>query len=380
MTKKWTPDDEDRLRRALREEAAKVIPAPGGLDRIMARTRRTPGWLRELRNPVVLGMAAAVITAVAVVGAGLGMLRGGDDLTAGIGGDATTTAPQSPSPEPAPGPTAEPTPESPTYTPPAEVAPEPTPTAPSPPPAEPAPGYSGAVPVYYVTDTPAGLRLAREWRRVDAAPSAAAGAVELLFAPAQVPDYDSLWNPATEVRSVEIRDGAIEADLSPPADSDPVAPDHAELAVQQIVYTATAAVSLAGGDGTLPVRLLVDGERVGQLAGADVSTALRRANALETRLLVQLNDPYEGQTVTTPVRVRGEAAVFEATVEWEIHQDGEVVADGYATAAEAFRFSEFEFQIDLPPGEYTVVVSESDPSGGEGRPPMSDARTFVVTD
>lgn len=376
MTEKWTPEEEDRLRQALHEEAAKVVPAPGGLDRILARTRRTPGWLPQLRSPVVLGVAAALFTAVAVVGAGLGMLRGGDDLTAGIGGDTTTTAPQSPSPEPTP----EPTPESPTYTPPAEVAPEPTPTLPSPAPAEPEPGFSGAVPVYYVADTPAGMRLAREWRRVDGAPTAAEGAIGLMFAPSLVPDYASLWNPATEVRSVEIRDGAIKVDLSLPAGSEPVAADHAELAVQQLVYTATAAVSRAGGDGALPVRILVDGERIPELAGVDVSAALGRAHAVETRLLVQLNDPYEGQTVTTPVLIRGEAAVFEANVLWEIRQDGEVVADGHATAAEAFRFSEFTFQVDLPPGEYTVVVSESDPSGGEGRPPMSDARTFVVTD
>jgi hypothetical protein len=374
MTEKWTPEDEERLRRALHDEAARVVPSPGGLDRILARTRRSRRWRLPLPGPAVLGVAAAAVTAIAVVGAGFAMLRGADDVI--TGGDVTATAPLTPSPEPAP----EPDPETPAYTAPPEPTAEPEAEPPTAPPVEPPPSFSGAVPVYYVTDTSAGLRLAREWRRVDAVPSAPEGAVGLLFEPAPVPGYRTLWDPATEVRAVEVRDGAIKVDLSLPAGSEPVAAANVDLAVQQLVYTATAAVSLVGGDGSLPVRILVDGERVDQLAGADVSAALGRAAATDVRLLVQLNNPHEGQRVTSPVVVRGEAAVFEANVLWEIRQDGDVVAEGYATAAEAFRFSPFEFSIDLPPGEYTIVVSEEDASGGEGRAPMSDARTFVVTD
>lgn len=378
MTGKWTPEDEDRLRRALHDEAAKVDPSPGGLDRILARTRRSRRWLPSLPGPAVLGVAAAAITAVAVVGAGFAVLRG--DLVAG-GGDVTATAPLTETPEPSP----EPDPETPAYTAPAEppedTATDPVPTTPAPqPPAELAPSFTGAVPVYYVTETPAGLRLAREWRRVEAVPSAAVGAVSLLFEPAPVPGYETLWHRGTAVRSVEVRDGAITVDLALPAGAPPIPAEHAGLAVQQLVYTATAAVSTSGGDGSLPVRILVDGERVDELAGVDVSAVLGRAPAPDVRLMVQLNTPYEGQRVTNPVTVAGEAAVFEANVLWEIRQNGEVVASGYTTAGEAFRFSPFDFEIDLPPGEYTVVVSEDDASGGEGRPPMSDARTFVVVE
>lgn len=360
MTEKWTPEEEERLRQALQQEAAKVVPAPGGLERIMDRIPRTPMWLERLRNPVLLGVAAAVVTAALVIGAGLFLTRDPGDITAGPG--AETTAPTE---------TGTPSPEA------TDVETYTEPSDPSPPPADPAIAYSGALPVYYVADQSGELRLAREWRRVETPRTATEEAVALLFEPSQVPAYDSLWNPAGEVRSVEVRDGAIKVDLSLP--SDPVAGD-AELALQQVVYTATAGVSLEGGDGSLPVRILVDGSEVAEVGGVDVSQVLRRAPAIEVRQLVQLNDPYQGEMARNPVRVSGDAAVFEATVLWELLRDGEPVASGNTMAEVCCEFAEFSFELELEPGEYTIVVSESDPSGGEGRPPMSDARTFQVVD
>ena len=47
--------DEQLLRQALHNEAAKVLPSPDVLARIRARTARAPLW----RSPLALGMAAA---------------------------------------------------------------------------------------------------------------------------------------------------------------------------------------------------------------------------------------------------------------------------------------------------------------------------------
>ena len=55
-----------------------------------------------------------------------------------------------------------------------------------------------------------------------------------------------------------------------------------------------------------------------------------------------------------------------------------IVDSGNATAEECCTFSPFSFELDLEPGSYEIVVSESDESGGEGRPPMSDSRSFTV--
>jgi hypothetical protein len=55
-----------------------------------------------------------------------------------------------------------------------------------------------------------------------------------------------------------------------------------------------------------------------------------------------------------------------------------VVASGFTTTAEGQRFAPFAFTVELEPGEYVVRISEDDPSGGEGRPVMTDDRTVTV--
>jgi hypothetical protein len=194
-----------------------------------------------------------------------------------------------------------------------------------------------------------------------------------------VPQYDTLWNAATQVRSVEVGDGAINVDLG--LSGTPIIRGEPETAIQQLVYTATAAASLVDRDyGSLPVRILVDGEPVDDLGGVDVSEVLRRAAPLDVRQLVQLNEPSQGATVRSPVRVSGDAAVFEATLVWELRQDGRVVDSGFDNTREGQRFSEFDFELALEPGEYSIVITEGDASDGEGGEPMSDERTFTVVE
>jgi hypothetical protein len=79
------------------------------------------------------------------------------------------------------------------------------------------------------------------------------------------------------------------------------------------------------------------------------------------------------------VEVRGEAAVFEATVLWEVLRDGAVVQKGFTSTAEGQRFAPFAFTVTLEPGKYTVRISEDDPSDGEGRPVLTDDKSFTVT-
>jgi hypothetical protein len=107
---------------------------------------------------------------------------------------------------------------------------------------------------------------------------------------------------------------------------------------------------------------------------------LRRAAPLDVRQLVQLNEPSQGATVRSPVRVSGDAAVFEATLVWELRQDGRVVDSGFDNTRDGQRFSEFEFELELDPGEYSIVITEDDASDGEGGEPMSDERTFTVVE
>jgi hypothetical protein len=77
--------------------------------------------------------------------------------------------------------------------------------------------------------------------------------------------------------------------------------------------------------------------------------------------------------------VAGEAAAFEANVPWRVlDASGAEVTSGFATTSEGQVFAPYSFTVDLPPGAYTVEISEDDPSGGAGGTPMSDTRTITV--
>jgi len=234
-----------------------------------------------------------------------------------------------------------------------------------------------ALPLYYVTDTPAGPRLAREFRRlpVDSDPGTVAVTALLADPVGTVPGHRNLWPAGAELAApVTHADGVVTVDLAGRAVR--TAPADPILAVQQLVYTVTGALGTAD-----PVQLLVDGEQVPRLWGDGVitGTPVARADPLGVRVLVGIDDPAEGATLRSPVRVSGEAAVFEATLLWEVRRDGTVVRSGSASTAEGQRFTPYAFSLGLPPGDYEIRVSEDDPSGGAGRAVMTDSRRVTVS-
>lgn len=231
-----------------------------------------------------------------------------------------------------------------------------------------------ALPVYYVTDTPAGPRLAREFRRLVATTGPGTAAVVALLAEpgGRVPGHRNAWPAGTTLATpVRHEGGLVTVDLTLPAG----VPDVPELAVQQLVHTVTGALRTAD-----PVRLLVDGKAVARLWDrVDTRAPVARADPYAVRVLVGIDEPAEGARVGSPVRVAGEAAVFEATLRWEVRRDGVVVRSGTATTAEGQRFAPYGFEVALPAGSYEILVAEDDPSDGAGRAPMTDSRRVTVT-
>jgi hypothetical protein len=233
-----------------------------------------------------------------------------------------------------------------------------------------------ALPLYYVVASPAGPRLAREFRRlpVDTNPGTAAVTALLATPTGTVPGHRNPWPvDAALAAPVTHEGGVVTVDLNAAAAG--TSPDDPILAVQQLVYTVTGALGT-----TDPVQFLVDGAQVPRLwsDGVNTSVPVPRADPLGVRLLVGIDDPAEGATVRSPVRVSGEAAVFEATLLWEVRRDGAVVRSGFTSTAEGQRFAPYAFSLDLPPGEYEIRVLEDDPSGGAGRPVMTDSRRVTV--
>lgn len=267
-------------------------------------------------------------------------------------------------------------PDTPSPAPPATQEPEPTeepePTAE---PTDDGEGTQLDVPAYFMVDTRAGLRLARETAQATGNEPVKA-AVEAMIAGPQDPDYSTPWASGTRVLGISSQDGGFTVDLSAEALEADIGSEGAMLMVQQLVWTVTHAAD----DPDATVMLHVDGEPAGDLWGTTTWTEpVGRDDAIGVRLLTQIDDPADGATVTSPVTVSGEAAVFEATLLWSVlDASGTEVESGFTSTTEGQTFAPYSFDLDLEPGEYTVVVSESDPSDGEAGTPMTDSRRITV--
>jgi hypothetical protein len=246
-------------------------------------------------------------------------------------------------------------------------------TAESGPPSSPAP-EPAALPVYYLAATPAGIRLQREFHRVPSTDPASDAVREMLAASTGTdPDYHSHWPAGTQLRSpVGTENGTIVVDLALPQDAQ-VGAEFAQLTVQQLVFTVQAALQ-----STDPVRILVDGAPVDQLWGVATAEPVTRGDEYALRSLVQIDGPAHGAVVGPNVEVTGEAAVFEATVGWQVLRSGAVFRSGFTSTAEGQRFAPFAFTVPLAPGEYVIRVLEDDPSDGEGRPVLTDDKAVTV--
>ncbi|GAA4098725.1 Gmad2 immunoglobulin-like domain-containing protein [Nocardioides kongjuensis] len=246
------------------------------------------------------------------------------------------------------------------------------PTTPTPPTTSPAPAVSSFV--YFLIDTRAGVRLARE-RRVLTGADPATAAVEAMIAGPNDPDYTSTWAPDTRVLAVRRAAGVVEVDLSGEARRANAGSEAAARMVQQLVYTVTEVLGR-----TEPVQLLIEGRPAGELWGVLVwDRPVRREPPLDVRMLVQVDSPGDDAVVSSPLTVEGTAAVFEAHLSWRVlSADGTVVQQGSAMTSEGQRFAPYSFTVALTRGRYVVQVEEDDPSGGEGGTPMTDTRTVTV--
>jgi len=153
-----------------------------------------------------------------------------------------------------------------------------------------------------------------------------------------------------------------------------------EMAVQQLVYTAQAALQ-----SSAPVQFRLDGDRTDQLLGVPVAEPVTRADQAATLAQVWIISPAEGAEVKSGFEVAGVGSFFEANVAWELREgdeNGRVVAsnaDAPVTAQECCTMAPYSFTVDASPGEYTLVVHDEDMSDGEGFTPFQDTKALTVT-
>jgi hypothetical protein len=231
-----------------------------------------------------------------------------------------------------------------------------------------------------VGDTSRGPRLYREFDKVGADRPLAIQAVgnAVGVSPGD-PDYGSPWfgHGAPGVLRVTHRGGLITVDL---ATDYPVGPrpsgmtgEQARLAVQQVVYTAQGALQSRD-----PVRILVNDDPVRTIFGVPTLRPVAHADPGSTLAQVWVTDPSNGQVVTSPFTVTGVANAFEANVQWELMRGGAVVRHGFTTAQQCCTMAPYSFTVKAPAGRYTLVVHDSDASGGAGPAPWQDTKVVTV--
>jgi hypothetical protein len=334
--------DQERLRPLLEDAVSDVEPA-GGLDAIRGRTHGRPGGRR---HPWLVGAAAAVAATAATI------------VAVNLAGD------QSPTSSPLPGPAAS-----------ASTGAAQTPASPAV-----SPPQLRSVPVYYVGQTTHGPRLYREFHQVPADRDAATQAVGSAVGVApEDPDYGSPWSgTGTSADSVTHQGGTITVDLATdyPVRERPggMSADEASMAVEQVIYTAQAALQSRD-----PVQILVNGSHTDQVFGVPTAEPLAQGAESSTLAQVWIIDPAQGAEVASGFTVDGLAAAFEANVQWELKQGDTVVKKGFTTARECCTMAPYSFTVQAPPGDYTLVVHDEDASGGEGPGPWQDTKDITIT-
>ncbi len=339
--------EDERVRRLLDDAVSDVEPRPS-LDAIRSRTAESG----TSRRPWILGVGAAVVATAATIAA-----------VAVMGGNPGTTAARDPG----------------------FADDSPSVSEPE----EPSDGSNSqadpvTVPVYYVGDTGRGPRLFREFQTLPGS-----GHVPMTLAlneaVAGTPDdgdYRSDWPVSTTVdpRVRTFDGGAItvhlrNSEMNLRERPDNMSPDSASMAVEQLIYTAQA-----GPQTRAPVQFTLNGEIADTVLGVPTSEPLDAGDRSEVLAQVWIIEPAEGAQVQSGFEVTGLANAFEANVQWELKQGDEVVKSGFTTAEECCTMAPYSFTVEAPPGDYTLVVHDSDPSDGEGFPPWRDTKNITITE
>jgi hypothetical protein len=350
-------DERDPRLSHLLSDAVSDVEPQDALAEIRNRTKVTPMSARRPWLFAVGGAVVATAATVAVVAAVSGSPQNSADP-----GPATS---QSPTEEPSPTQADEPTEEAPTPSEPPEAT------------------DSFTLPAYFVRDTPQGLRLTREFSVLAGDVEPQKDAVTIAVSGRSLdPDYRTLWPGGSRALTVSATGDVITVDLTGDDLSNRPAgmtQEEADLAVQQVVYTAQAVVQ----QGRIPVQITIDGTATDRVLGVPASEPFANSSENETLAMVGISSLSEGETVDDRFVVSGIANSFEATVPWEVRQGDRVVVRGFATADGWMdKLYPWTTQVNvskLAPGTYTFAAMTDDPSGGaEGAGPTEDTKTIVV--
>jgi len=235
-----------------------------------------------------------------------------------------------------------------------------------------------ALPAYFVganSDTGERFGLYREFVRTSV-PTGATGAQKAKAAVAVAmnaqpfTNYEPYIQPwsGTSVKGVTATASQITIELSGPGPSG-FTPAQTKLAVQQLVWTAQAAI----GKGTTPVKFLMADGSTKLFGTYPVSATYNRpAKELQYEDLapIWITTPVRDQAFPSgsPVVVKGESCAFEATTQWQLRSGSAVVKSGFTTATSGCP-TRGTWQVDLgvlTAGNFTFRMYETSMEDGQG--------------
>jgi hypothetical protein len=364
-----TADDlERRLREELHHEAARIHPRERRSEILaMVHTEAQQAEPAARRWLIPISAAASVALIGTVV---WGATNNGGIQQAAPATTRTTASSSSPNPvAPAPNP----------------VAPTPNPVAPTPNPSQAASSNAGvptatttvSLPAYFVgasSGTGDRFGLYREFVRttvpVAATPAQKARAAVAVAMNAQpFTNYEPYLQPwsGTTVKSAAVTPSLISITLSGPGAQGFTA-EQTRLAVQQLVWTAQAAVA----KGAVPVKFVVANGST-KLFGTYPTTRTynRPAKDLHYRDLapIWITSPARGQVLPagTAVVAKGESCAFEATTQWQLKRGTTTIKSGFTTASSGCPTrGSWEVKLGvLPAGSYTFQMYETSMENGQ---------------
>ncbi|MCA4131396.1 GerMN domain-containing protein [Arthrobacter sp. M4] len=245
---------------------------------------------------------------------------------------------------------------------------------------------SNKVPVYWIGRSGENVYLYREFRDISGQENPVTTALRIMmsqkpldrdfFTPWQEPDSLATSISGKNVITVDVSKGAFNSNLDA---------GMAQRAVQQLVYTATAAAASSGLIDTgqqLQVVILVDGHKdymaFGQVKLGDPMS--RNASLVAP---VWIIDPQEDTSLPPgAVRFTGRSTVPNRPVRWQIlrenaNGDKVPVVNGQANpSAESGQGGAFNFTVGLTGGKYELRASLVSADGGSEV--VTDTRLFVI--
>jgi spore germination protein GerM len=246
---------------------------------------------------------------------------------------------------------------------------------------------SNKAPVYWMGRSNDRVFLYREFRDVPEQDNPVTRALRVMMSQKPLdPDFFTPWqNPKKLATSISGKN-VITVDVSADAFNSNVDAAMAERAIQQLVYTATAAGASAGlidSGQQVQVVVLVDGH-TDYVAFNRVRLGSPTSRSAGMVAPVWITDPQEGTSVPEgTVKITGRSTVPGENLRWEILRvEGSNVKtpylNGNATASTvAGESGLFNLAVSLGPGDYEVRVSQL-VEGNDAQDVFVDTRGFSV--